>query len=51
MRLGAENVSSRGMEFIQDMRVDRPFLFLVFDSVSGLVLAGVVVNSVVDLQG
>ncbi len=48
MRQGAE-ILSRG--FVQDMRVDRPFLFVVFDSVSGLALCGFVVISIVDLQG
>jgi serine protease inhibitor len=37
---------SRSIEYIPEMRVDRPFLFLVFDDVTGLVLCSAVVNNV-----
>ena len=36
---------SRSIEYIPEMQVDRPFLFLVFDAVTGLVLCGAVVNN------
>ncbi|PMD35104.1 hypothetical protein L207DRAFT_517200 [Hyaloscypha variabilis F] len=36
---------SRSRQVIKEMTVDRPFLFLVFDDASGLVLCGAVVNS------
>ncbi len=34
---------SRSIQVIPDMIVNRPFLFLVFDAVTGLVLCGAVV--------
>jgi serine protease inhibitor len=42
----AKNRKSRSRQVIPEMRVDRPFLFLVFDNTSGLVLCGAVVNSI-----
>jgi serine protease inhibitor len=41
-----ESRKSRSRPVIKEMRVDRPFLFLVFDSTSGLVLCETVVNSI-----
>lgn len=35
-------------EEIKVMRVDRPFLFLVFDAVTGLVLCTVVVTTIAE---
>ncbi|KAE9365701.1 hypothetical protein N431DRAFT_351432 [Stipitochalara longipes BDJ] len=36
---------SRSRQIIKEMRVDRPFIFLVFDNASGLMLCGAVVTS------
>ncbi len=39
---------SRAVNSPPVMRVDRPFLFLVFDGVTGMVLCGVVVSSIAE---
>lgn len=41
-----KNRLSRSIEIVPEMRVDRPFVFMVFDEVTGLVLCSTVVNSI-----
>lgn len=42
----ADSTKSRSRPVIKEMKVDRPFLFLVFDVTSGFILCGAVVNSI-----
>jgi serine protease inhibitor len=40
------NMCRRGFSLVAEMRVDHPFIFIVFDASSGLVLCEVVVNEI-----